>query len=112
MGRLLRRRSTDAALPIQLRLVTKVLVLYLERPRAKSWELRRCGGALQIQRLEGSRPGVQVGFQEVIDCFWITGKPSMIQRARGGRQFSGRATLEEARSCELLLQNDLFLKHQ
>ncbi len=35
----------------------EVLVLYLRRPRAKSWELRRCGGALQIQRLEGSRPG-------------------------------------------------------
>ena len=35
----------------------EVLVLYLKRPRAKSWELRRCGGALQIQRLEGSRPG-------------------------------------------------------
>ena len=34
----------------------EVLVLYLKRPRAKSWELRRCGGALQIQRLEGSRP--------------------------------------------------------
>jgi len=32
-------------------------VLYLERPRAKNWELRRCVGALQIQRLEGSRPG-------------------------------------------------------
>ena len=31
-------------------------MLYLERPRAKSWELRRCVGALQIQRLEGSRP--------------------------------------------------------
>jgi len=38
-------------------LYRKVLVLYLKRPRAKSWELRRCGGALQIQRLEGSRPG-------------------------------------------------------
>ena len=36
---------------------TEVLVLYLKRPRAKSWESRRCGGALQIQRLEGSRPG-------------------------------------------------------
>jgi hypothetical protein len=36
---------------------SEVLVLYLKRPRAKSWELRRCGGALQIQRLEGSRPG-------------------------------------------------------
>src|SRR5271169_7007327 len=35
----------------------EVLVLYLKRPRAKNWELRRCGGALQIQRLEGSRPG-------------------------------------------------------
>jgi hypothetical protein len=35
----------------------EVLVLYLKRPRAKSWELRRCGGALQIQRLEGSRLG-------------------------------------------------------
>ena len=35
----------------------EVLVLYLKRPRAKSGELRRCGGALQIQRLEGSRPG-------------------------------------------------------
>jgi hypothetical protein len=35
----------------------EVLVLYLKRPRAKSWELRGCGGALQIQRLEGSRPG-------------------------------------------------------
>jgi hypothetical protein len=34
----------------------EVLVLYLKRPRAKSWELRRCKGALQIQRLEGSRP--------------------------------------------------------
>ena len=33
-----------------------VLVLYLKRPRRKSWESRRCGGALQIQRLEGSRP--------------------------------------------------------
>ena len=36
---------------------SEVLVLYLKRPRAKSWELRRCGGALQIQRLEGSRLG-------------------------------------------------------
>ena len=35
----------------------EVLVLYLKGPRAKSWELRRCVGALQIQRLEGSRPG-------------------------------------------------------
>src|SRR5580700_9426143 len=35
----------------------QVLVLYLKRPRAKSWELRRGEGALQIQRLEGSRPG-------------------------------------------------------
>jgi hypothetical protein len=26
--------------------------------------------------------------------------------------FSGRATLEEAACCELLFQNDLFLKHQ
>jgi hypothetical protein len=34
----------------------EVLVLYLKRPRVKSWELSRCGGALQIQRLEGSRP--------------------------------------------------------
>ena len=32
-------------------------MLYLERPRAKNWELRRCVGALQIQRLEGSRSG-------------------------------------------------------
>ena len=32
-------------------------MLYLKRPRAESWELRHCGGALQIQRLEGSRPG-------------------------------------------------------
>ena len=31
-------------------------MLYLKRPRVKSGELRRCGGALQIQRLEGSRP--------------------------------------------------------
>ena len=29
-----------------------------------------------------------------------------------GRQFSGRAKLEEAACRELLLQNDLFLKHQ
>ena len=35
----------------------EVLVLYLKRPRAENWELSRCGGALQIQRLEGSRPG-------------------------------------------------------
>ena len=27
----------------------EVLVLYLKRPQAKSGELRRCGGALQIQ---------------------------------------------------------------
>ena len=32
-------------------------MLYLKRPRAKSWELSGCVGALQIQRLEGSRPG-------------------------------------------------------
>ena len=31
-------------------------MLYLKRPLAKSGELRRCVGALQIQRLEGSRP--------------------------------------------------------
>ena len=31
-------------------------MLYLKRPLAKNWELRRCVGALQIQRLEGSRP--------------------------------------------------------
>src|ERR1700733_6143758 len=42
----------------------------------------------------------------------ITGKPSMIRRAGVGRQFSGRATLEEAPCRELLLRNDLFLKHQ
>jgi hypothetical protein len=35
----------------------EVLGLYLKRPRAKRWELRRCVGALQIQRLEGSLPG-------------------------------------------------------
>src|SRR5271154_3595914 len=35
----------------------QVLVLYLKCPRAKSGELSCCGGALQIQRLEGSRPG-------------------------------------------------------
>ena len=35
----------------------EVLVLYLKCPRAKSGELSCCGGALQIQRLEGSRPG-------------------------------------------------------
>jgi hypothetical protein len=29
-----------------------------------------------------------------------------------GRQFSGPATLEEAPCRELLLHNDLFLKHQ
>jgi hypothetical protein len=34
----------------------EVLVLYLKCPRVRSGELRRCGGALQIQRLEGSRP--------------------------------------------------------
>src|SRR5208282_4790562 len=34
----------------------EVLVLYLKRPRWKNWELRRCVWALQIQRLEGSRP--------------------------------------------------------
>ena len=34
----------------------EVLVLYLKYPRAKSGELRRCEGALQIQRLERSRP--------------------------------------------------------
>jgi len=42
----------------------------------------------------------------------VTGKPSIIQRASVGRQFSGRATLEEAPCRELLFQNDLFLKHQ
>src|ERR1700687_848285 len=35
----------------------QVLGLYLKRPRTKSRELRRFVGALQIQRLEGSRPG-------------------------------------------------------
>jgi hypothetical protein len=30
---------------------------------------------------------------------------------RVGRQFYGRATLEETAYRELLLQNDLFLKH-
>src|SRR5216683_370176 len=34
----------------------EVLGLYLKRPRAKSWDSRRCVGALRIQRLEGSRP--------------------------------------------------------
>jgi hypothetical protein len=29
-----------------------------------------------------------------------------------GQQFSVHATLEEAAWCQLLLQNDLFLKHQ
>ena len=48
--RVLSDRQKEPKLP-------EVLVLYLKRPRAKSWELRRCGGALQIQRLEGSRPG-------------------------------------------------------
>lgn len=47
-----------------LRVSTKraeVLVLYLKRTRAKSWEWR-CGvGALRIQRLEGSGPGT-MGF--------------------------------------------------
>jgi hypothetical protein len=42
----------------------------------------------------------------------LTGKPSIVQSASVGRQFSGRATLEEAPCRELLLQNDLFLKHQ
>jgi hypothetical protein len=36
----------------------EVLVLYLKRPRAESLELRRCEGALQIQRLEGSPGGL------------------------------------------------------
>jgi len=40
----------------------EVLVLYLKRPRAKRWELRRCVGGVQIQRLEGSRPAGQWGF--------------------------------------------------
>jgi hypothetical protein len=35
-----------------------------------------------------------------------------IQRASVGRQFSGRATLEEAPRRAVALQNDLFLKHQ
>jgi hypothetical protein len=54
---------TELGIPIGFQLIgvsyryLRVLVLYLERPRAKSWELRRCAGALQIQRLEGSRPG-------------------------------------------------------
>jgi len=33
------------------------------------------------------------------------------QRASVGRQFPGRATLEEAACGELLFQNDLFLKY-
>ena len=32
-------------------------MLYLKRPQAESWKLKRCEGALQIQRLEGGRPG-------------------------------------------------------
>jgi hypothetical protein len=39
-------------------------------------------------------------------CLLIPNVPSV------GRQFSGRATLEEAPCRELLLQNDLFLEHQ
>src|SRR5579864_596980 len=58
------RPSTPCSILFQLRASDKaltspapeVLVLYLKRPRRKSWESRRCGGALQIQRLEGSRP--------------------------------------------------------
>jgi hypothetical protein len=46
-------QTTFSAQPDRSR---EVLVLYLKRPRAKSWEWKRCGGALQIQRLEGSRP--------------------------------------------------------
>ena len=44
----------------------EALVLYLKRPRAESWKLKRCEGALQIQRLEGSRPGGTMGFV----CGW------------------------------------------
>jgi hypothetical protein len=44
----------------------EVLVLYLKRPREESWELRRCGGALEIQRLEGSRPLGDYGI-----CIWM-----------------------------------------
>ena len=32
-------------------------MLYLERPRGEELGVDRCVGALQIQRLEGSRPG-------------------------------------------------------
>src|SRR6267142_1025583 len=35
-----------------------------------------------------------------------------LSNASAGRQFSGRATLEEAVCRELLLRNDLSLKHQ
>jgi hypothetical protein len=35
----------------------QVLVMYLKRPRVKSYRSMRCVWALQIQRLEGSRPG-------------------------------------------------------
>jgi hypothetical protein len=43
-------------------LVPTCLSAVSEAPRAKSWELRWCLGALQIQRLEGSRPGGTMGF--------------------------------------------------
>jgi len=61
--RALGRRSRPVRVAVEYQSVYRkdqqrqVLVLYLKRPRAKSWALRRCVGALQIQRLEGSRPG-------------------------------------------------------
>jgi len=53
----LRQTRAAQSLPSDGASGPEVLVLYLKCPRAKNWELRRCGGALQIQRLEGSRPG-------------------------------------------------------
>jgi len=35
----------------------EVLVLYLKRPRAESWELRRCGGRFRYSDLKEAAPG-------------------------------------------------------
>ena len=44
----------------------EVLVLYLKRPRAKSWELRRCGGRFRYSDLKEAAPG------DYGTCIWMS----------------------------------------
>jgi hypothetical protein len=85
--------------------------------RARSADARRCSWRTWSRPLGClDNPGDSVRVGDVdrfagLDLLTFTLERLYIQRASVGWQFSGRATLEEAACRELLLQNDLFLKH-